>query len=201
MKKFLFIITSLALFTITASAQFFVNGSLSINSSKASVSGNEVSTSGFSFTPKVGYSVSKVFEAGVGINILSDLQKTKSRDNRGREQTISNKESEFSLALFGRYKFAGKKKIGVWGHAEASIGSLTIDGTAHTCFGFSVVPMISYKLSKKLSAELYLDMLSLSFASSGTTTSVFSVNAISNYSINDLWTNFCQSRLGVSYWF
>ncbi|GHT38857.1 hypothetical protein AGMMS49965_03390 [Bacteroidia bacterium] len=163
MKKYVLLVAAMVVGTVSASAQFFVGGSLDYRSYGLS------STSSLSFVPKVGYVISDKLEVGAHISyesndevqdVLDDYGFPK-MDSDGQTQTTTVSVSTTGFGAFGRYKFLESDKLSLWG--QATLGMKSPEGMS--ILSLSAVPVVKYALTGKINLTSTVNLLHFSYTS------------------------------------
>ena len=173
MGKKVFGLLLFAFLTMMASnAQIYIGGSMDFYTSGGSDSDgttttDKPTTSGFDFSPMVGYELSDVMSAGVRFSIGSGAYKEKDPEFK---YSVTN----WGMGLFGRYQALEFGNFSLLAHAELSFGgnsaSSTLGGTttkqgSSSTFGFNVYPVVSYNLTDRISIQAAIEFLELGFNS------------------------------------
>lgn len=163
MRK-LFSLAVIAMFAISASAQYYIGGSLSFESNTIKPKGGDkTTTTGFGFAPEFGYSLDDRTDIGLAIGFSNRTEKH--GDNKDKDNT-------FRIAPYYRYTFLEFGKFQVAGQADLSFStSKTKDesaGTVHSeyknsGFGLMVAPVLKYNLSDKFTLLTNLNFANLGF--------------------------------------
>ncbi len=136
MKKTLFAI-ALAMTTMVSSAQVFVGGGLGFSSSK--YEGADHSSTGFNFSPEVGYVLDEVWSFGLPIGI-------------GFERTASEKaydlegDTSWSIAPYARYTFFRSGNLSVF--VDGILGLAGTNGDTNV--SLSVAPGVAYGFTENI---------------------------------------------------
>lgn len=139
--------------TVSASAQFFVGGSLDYSSRDK--------LSSFTFAPKVGYTVSDKLEVGINFSYESQDVTSTTSNGTGGSTTTTVTESVTGFGAFGRYKFLEADKWSLWGRANLSVRSPEGMSTV----SLNVAPVVKYALSDKVNLLSAVNLLNLGFSS------------------------------------
>lgn len=197
MKK-VFLTLALAAFAFAANAQFVVSGNFGfgINNDKVNYDGKRVYTPGrgvdkatnFSIDLRGGYQINEKLRAGLFIGF--DMNKNVNEAGLASDPatvavTTTDKSNTFSIGVFGRYNCWQWGKLTVFNELNLGIGTgsgynevknnnTTVKTDNPKLFGFSayIIPGFSYQISEHVAADLYLDFMSLYFATSKSTTQV-----------------------------
>lgn len=192
MKK-VFLTLALAAFAFAANAQFVVSGNLGFNHNgekytvdgKDNYTANPQKNNGFNLNLKGGYQLTDQIQVGLllGFNSYSNITESPVADPTKVDNTVTIKNHTFNVGVYGRYNFMEFNKLTLFAEASIDIAmgggkteteitgtpTATVDDPKTFGFNFDIVPGISYKLTDHLSAELYLDMVSLGFHMAKTT--------------------------------
>ncbi len=239
MKK-VFLTLALAAFAFAANAQFVVGGSLGFNHQgiKNTNDGKEYwtatpnKTTGFNINLKGGYQINEDLQAGllIGFNSTKSVNEQDMGATGSVNNTTTIKSHDFRFGVYGRYTCLHFNKISLFAEGQLAIAmgggkteveaantpTVTTDAPKTFDLGLKIIPGISYNLTDNLTADLYLNFISLGFNMNKTTTKVagatpgtevddvvtttdFGFNATSSQnSITALWNNV---SIGVTYRF
>lgn len=195
MKK-VFLTLALAAFAFAANAQFVVSGDLGFNHNglKNTLDGKEYWTgttnkaTDFGIALKAGYQLTDQIQAGVMIGFAITNTKAEADPTNTGSVTSTTKINthDFAFGVYGRYDFLQFNKLSVFAEGQLAIGmgggktevetagapTVSTDAPKTFSLGLNVVPGVSYKLTDRLSAELYFDFIGLGFNMGKTTTKV-----------------------------
>lgn len=173
MKKILLSVAVLAL-TMTASAQYFVGGSVDLNTTGGNtkvdgVKADHDKTFGFNINPKVGYFLSDKVAVGIGagFGMSKDTDKTTTPGS-----DIVATATEWNVAPFMRYYAMEFGAFSVFAEAQLGVGGyntkvktngVEVKGTPAMTYGLIVTPGVSYKLSKCIDLEANLNFMNLGY--------------------------------------
>lgn len=210
MKKIIITCILITTAVITANAQFFIEGSISLNyRDTETLSGTNPSTSSFSISPQVGYRLNNNIALGVSATVAESKSKTETVLGivDGLGQDVTNR--SWNVSLFGRYRLWGTQKLSLHIETPAGIGRSTSEDKrvpqskyTRNSISISAHPLFSYALSEKFSITTRCDFLSLRFNSysdkfddgSKLTTNQFGFDASST-----LFRSLSNIRIGVTY--
>ena len=186
MKK-VFLTLALAAFAFAANAQFVVSGNLGFNhdGEKYTVDGKDDYTAtpqkntNFAFDLKGGYQLTDQIQVGLllGYSSTTNITEAPVADPTKVDNTVTIKGHVFEVGVYGRYNVMEFNKLTLFAEGSLAIAmqggkteteitgvpTATVDDPKVFGFYFDIVPGLSYKLTDHLSAELYLDMVSLGF--------------------------------------
>lgn len=209
MKK-VFLTLALAAFAFAANAQFLVSGNLGFSNIgvKNTFDGKEYWTGAtnkatdFGLGINFGYQITDQIQAGVMVGF--DMGTTKAEadpTNTGSVTTTTTTNTHtFAFGVYGRYDFIQYNKLSVFAIASmamdmgggktevetAGAPTVSTDAPKTFDFGIAVVPGLSYRLTDRLSTEVYFDFIGLAFGVNKTTTKA--VNA-TGAEVDDVTTN------------
>lgn len=195
MKK-VFLTLALAAFAFAANAQFVVSGSLGFNhrGTKNTLDGTEYYNSvpgipkstQFNINLRGGYQINDKFQAGVEIGFRTNknvYEYSTLSDPTKISNTDTYKSNAFGFGIYGRYDFLQFDKWNIFAEAEfymafgsgekeieGPTGTTTTDDPKTMDLNLAIVPGISYKINDNLSADLYLNFISLGFWMNKSTT-------------------------------
>jgi outer membrane protein len=164
MKK-IFVAIALVLAASASNAQFFVGGSLNLNSGSEKENDDKTeSYSYFSITPKLGYYLTDEFAVGLRVGYFSDTDKEFDPD-------FEDKLTGWEFAPFARYTVFSSGKFSIFGEGVLSFAGSSTDDDDYKVsnVGFYVAPVLSYKLSDNFSLESSLNFLGLGYNRTKTT--------------------------------
>ena len=136
MKK-IFLAAIVALFAISANAQFWAGGAIGFESSKDKELDTKIKTSAFNFAPEFGYNFAD--NMGVGIALSMDNKKAVVGDNK-------TKENLYLVAPYFRYVFMSFGNISLFADAGAEF-NLNDDNNN---FFLGVQPGIAFQCNEKI---------------------------------------------------
>jgi len=191
MKKALLFFAVVA-FAFTANAQVVLSGNLTINTSAygESFDGKTYETDfsnvdhfGFVFNPKVGYQINNKFIVGAYLGYAYDgyVAYTPQADPSKIATETTDNEGAFSFGLFGRmnfctlgsFSFFGELSTGFAVGVTQTVINNKVSGVEtklpeHDFFNFKiqVIPGFNYAFNEHFSADLYLNIIGLRFATS-----------------------------------
>ena len=170
MKKIILAVLFACMMAVGVQAQVFIGGSLGVDYSadkysSGSVSVNEPAYTGFEFSPMVGFYLTDNLAIGAQINL--GIFNVNDRDDKPTKFTATT----FGVAPFIRTTFVSAGNLSLV--LETSVGfnsvstksnyeSVTVDGPSATIIGLNAVPLLSYKMSDRLSIEMRTNLLRLS---------------------------------------
>ena len=173
MKKILLVV-GLAFAVMTASAQLYVGGAMGFKTEGAGKDsdgnkwGESISIGGF--LPEVGYSLSDKMDVGVVLGFVSMSETDWANDNK----TGSTRVNSFGIEPYMRYTFCEFGKFSVLGRtglgANFGVGK-NFDGDGNQVgkdanvigLGFTMTPVVLYKLSDKICLFTNLNFAGLNF--------------------------------------
>ena len=174
MKKVLISFILLVTVVLSSNAQVFVGGGLGVEYSngKSKFGGSSYDlpqTLAYSISPKVGFYLNDNFAIGLEAGFISKTDK----------ETVSNIDYKdittgWGIGAFARYNMVRVDRLSLLLEGSASFGELktkekagsnTIDGDPTTVIGVSVLPVLEYSLTNRLSLEASCDFLRLGFQS------------------------------------
>jgi len=171
MKKVLFTVALVVATFVSANAQFYLGGSLGVETNS-----NTNPKSSFSISPEIGYYINEKVDVGLDFTFLT----SKSQSDA--------KYSGWEIAPYARYSFCQLGKFEVIGKASVGFGGVDYVGLKSTNFGFNISPILAYSLTKKVVLFTQLNCLSLNFTSispdGGDSSTHFSFGANANNLVN-----------------
>ncbi len=182
-------------FAMAANAQYilggqfgFVSASESYDNLALNYSAPDSKNSTLIFAPTIGYQYNAKLQFGVSINY--EVRSFTNYNSIGYihssyEGWTKNKQSAFGLAPYVRYNVVSSGKWSVFAqgqlglmctprsytHNFETIPSVDIElnGTSKAFdFSLTILPGVNYRISDKCSADLYIDLAALTFASTST---------------------------------
>lgn len=178
MKKVFLLMMVVVLGATTASAQFFIGGSIGFDSKSYKPEGGEKSTStSFNIKPEFGYSLTDKFDLGIaiGFDMTKDPSAVADKDD---------KTTGFEVAPFVRYSMVEFGKFSVLARGEVffgtgkteeysetpdpATGNMIVNKTElkNTDFGVRIKPVLKYSLSDKFDLLADLNFMAIGFTSS-----------------------------------
>lgn len=163
------LVASLLFCTGNASAQDYIGGSISFQSSIVSSNGT-TNTTTFNVAPDLGWFIGDKWAVGI-------------RPWIGHGKSTSGTETEsttFSLGInpYARYQLMAHNRFGLWAEADPQLGftnnrSVTSRGevtsnTRSTTWGVVALPVLTYQLNRHIALETRLNLFSFSMLSSHT---------------------------------
>lgn len=191
MKKILVIVAA-TLFGISANAQWFVGGSLSLNYDSTnydSVTPVKTSTFTVNIAPQIGYNINEKLAVGASLNITPGYNiSSESFYDPGSDEphVTTNKFTNFNWSInpFVRYCIWSINKFGICAQGGIGIGtrSVILGDRSTTTFNVSVsaLPVLTYSLNEKFTLLAYISAAQLSFNGNygnGTSNTQFGFNA------------------------
>jgi len=175
MKRVILIIAVLVSGILTASAQFFVGGSVGFDYDggkykRGSTSTDRTKSLTFQVAPKGGYYFTDRF--GVGLDLGLGYTQRKTPNYSGNDDRIVT-EFDWQVGGFARYNLIGTEKLslllegGVYyigNKSKTKTGAVSVDNDPITTFAIIVLPVLSYNLTDRLSIEALCDFLRLGYA-------------------------------------
>ena len=171
--KFLSIMLIAVLTANYAQAQkYFAGGKLGVDYKDGKYSygtstTNRPSTSSFEISPMLGYYLSENLGAGVKISLGMSI-----RNDRAEEEPTKNTSSDWGFGPFLRYTALSRGDfsilieggLGIFGSSsKTTYGSSSNDGPKHFGFDISVVPLLSYSLTDRVSIEASTNLARFGF--------------------------------------
>ena len=158
-------------FCVSLNAQFFVGGSIGLNTSGGSIDNGTTTTdkaSSFSFDlqPKVGRFLSEKLAVGAALDISFSRNKTPGINE------IVTKSSTIGIIPFLRYYAIQMDKFSVFvqgnvgltfSGSTTKVGAASTDGPKITRIYLTIMPGLAYDLSDRLSLETSLNILSFGY--------------------------------------
>ena len=159
MKKFFISAVLATAIVFSASAQFWVGGSVGFASERENnADGDRIwSESVFSISPEVGFSLNNRWDVGLGLGLINEGFRVGSDGDR-------ESASFFSVAPFVQYTFLEFGRIQLLCRASVGFGMLNDDDWRETVFGINVTPFVHYVISDRFNLFAGLNFLSLNFA-------------------------------------
>ncbi|MBQ0077216.1 MAG: hypothetical protein KBS55_01080 [Bacteroidales bacterium] len=213
MKK-LFIIFAAALLSISANAQLFVGGRVSLdvngNNQTTASSTNNYSSLAFNLAPEVGYFISDKLAVGGFISIstgsMSNSVKYTAMEELNGEDNITN--FGWSLAPYVKYKFWGAGKFGIWGLADVHIGTSSTKKKGSSVkqaptvnYGIEILPVLTYSLNEHFVLDAYINCVSLNYNGSCQADKKNDINSSSSSFDLGATTTGAAVSVGVHYFF
>ena len=167
MKK-VFLLMAVAMFSIAASAQYYVGGSFGFGNGKESFDENgrdDEKVTSFSIAPEFGYSISDKTDVGIAVGFYySKFDGVES--GNFIEIDGAEKATTWGIAPYVRYSLIEFGKFAVLAKAELAVSGGSADfvgGGDSSVFGvgFNVAPMLKYTLSDKFDLLAGLNFMSL----------------------------------------
>ena len=164
------LVASLLFCTGNASAQDYIGGSISFQSSIVSSNGT-TNTTALNMAPDLGWFIGDKWAVGI-------------RPWIGHGKSTSGTETEsttFSLGIkpYARYQLLAHNRFGLWAEADPQLSftqnssntksGLLLSKTRSTTWGVVVLPVLTYQLNDHISLESRLNLFSLAFVGSHTT--------------------------------
>lgn len=175
MKK-IFLTIALVAMTFSANAQLFVGGEIGLNTTGGNTKktiNNETSTqkkgglTSIIIAPEIGYQFSEKFLVGASLGVIPTINKTYTGENTVTTTTTV----DWSINPYARYRLAAIGNFGVWAQGGLSIyGSKISENTSNFAFNLGVLPVLSYTLNEHFTLLTRLNVFSLNFSTSTTTT-------------------------------
>ena len=174
MKNLIFTCILITTAVITANAQFFVEGSVGLSYSNTE-NLNDVSSSSFNISPRVGYWLNDNF--AVGINPIVSGKKNNNIYNNEISIDMEYKTRDWYFSVFGRYKLWGTEKLSLLvetpvGYGISTLkytsGEITVIEESISRISVSVLPLASYKLSERFNIVTRCNFFSFDFSSFNT---------------------------------
>ena len=158
-------------FCFSLNAQFFVGGSVGLNTSGGSIDNGTTTTDkassfSFDFQPKVGRFLSEKLAVGAALDISF------SRNKIPGINEIVAKSSTIGIIPFLRYYVIRMDKFSVFGQGNVGlafsgsttkVGATSTDGPKTTRIYLTIMPGLAYDLNDRLSLETSLNILSLGY--------------------------------------
>lgn len=206
MKKLSVLFVS-ALIGLTANAQIFVGGNIGYNHDSANETYYDESSkirsgNGFTIGPEVGYRFNEKWTAGLSVIYAPSISKATYTDEYGL-QNLKQWTNRWDFSAFGRYSVWGAKGFNVCLQGELlascfyrtsttsleeSVGSDNKNSLNGLDLGIQFYPVLTYDISKHLTAVAKLNLLGAGFQWEKITTTDSSV------SIDDTQTTTKYSR-------
>jgi len=178
MKIIIFVFAILAASTAVSSAQFFVEGSVSVGIINDKDEGGDhysSSSFGFRFAPHVGYWLNEKIAVAAGASFASGISKDMrdDPDHPEEKKESERKTTEWGFAISARYKVVEKNKfslllnssIGI-SESQMKVKRETVTSTSSkSSIAFVVTPSITYDLTEKLTIETYCSFLNFVISS------------------------------------
>lgn len=166
-----YLIVLLSFFCVSLSAQVFVGGNLSFNTSNHktdNVSEPTEKTSNYSFdlSPEVGKFFSEKFVIGVALNMtLSSNKMNVINETITKSSTIGGSPFLRYYALkWNKFSVFGQGNVGLrFSNSSIKTGGSKTDGPKTTRLYIDLYPGLSYDLSDRLSLETSLNFLSFGY--------------------------------------
>lgn len=175
MKK-IFLTIALAAMTFSANAQFFVGGEIGLSTTggntKATFNGQTQTVKNGGVTtitiaPELGYQFSEKFLVGASLGVAPTINTTYTVDNTATKTTTVS----WLINPYARYRLAALGNFGVWAQGGLTIGGLKHDeNTSDFVFNIGVLPVLTYSINEHFTLLTRLNVFSLNFTSSTTTT-------------------------------
>ncbi len=152
------LVASFLLCAGNASAQDYIGGSFSFNSSSSS--GSNSSATGFNVSPDLGWFVGERWAVGIRPRIGFGSSTNSDRQSRS-----------FSVGItpYARYLLLAHNRFGLWGEADSNLsfsryddlsnGSWTPSDRVFT-YGIDILPVLTYQLNRHISLESRLNVFS-----------------------------------------
>ncbi|GHT19587.1 hypothetical protein AGMMS4957_04160 [Bacteroidia bacterium] len=166
MRKFILIMAVAVLGTVSASAQFYVGGSLGYSTSTdeftKELTGFEKTTkTALMVAPDLGFALSEKFEVGLEFGYEFDADKVTKK-----EGTHDKQESGWEIAPYARYECLSADKFSVWAQVVLGYGVKTEESTT---FSVQFAPVLKYSLSHHIKLISRVNFLSIGLASTSFT--------------------------------
>ena len=147
MKKLMATVLLALMAAGVCSAQWYVGGAISYGT-KHTTTGNDVRTSEFSFTPRVGYVFNDRMLAGLQVAYANSCEKTTISD-------VIDLTSETTLNMGGIAPY--------FRYNVATAGRFTFGLEATLSVGLGVAPVVSFGLTEHWWAEAYMQLFALNY--------------------------------------
>jgi hypothetical protein len=155
MKKVTLMMFVALIGVLSANAQFYLGGSLSLDMETTKPEGGKkTDQTTFSIVPEFGYQLNQDLDLGI-TGIFSN-----EKDPDG------NKSTGWGLAPYARYSFVEFGRFSVWGQAGIFIGGAEADKTKlkSTTFGLTISPVLKYSLSGNVDLITGLNFFNVAFS-------------------------------------
>ncbi|GHT42438.1 hypothetical protein AGMMS49965_13940 [Bacteroidia bacterium] len=155
--------------TVSASAQFYVGGSLGYSTntnehtehpSSEKTTKTTEQTALLTVAPDLGFALSEKFEVGLEFGFESETDKKSSED-----ESVSGhdkRESGWEIAPYARYECLSAEKFSVWAQVVLGYG---VKAEENTTFSVQFAPVLKYSLSHHVKLISRVNFLSIGFAS------------------------------------
>ena len=161
MKK-LIISCAVVMTAVCAQAQLFVGGTLGFDYTAGKTVAGSITEKGdatitIEFSPMVGFSISDNFavgvQAGIGLISTNDRATEPKKDNTTFWEFAPF--ARYTLVSSGDFSLLAEGSLGLYGKTgKTTRGGVSTDDPSTVGFGLSVMPIVSYSMTERLSLEL-----------------------------------------------